>query len=287
MLEKILNKWTVIRKFDMGSKYEAYLCENDDEEFRILWWPDDCNGEANALFRKKIEKLVGLSNQFVLKIHDITFDKINARDVAVSEHFNGEPIFQASRGLTLVQKIYLLVQVLRGLSFMHRNGILHLNLKSDNVYVDLVNLQVKIINWGLAIPMDDVSSLKIKPAGTPFAMPHEIAFGRTKIIDTRADLFLWAALAYWIISGKQPFPERFLAKGNVEDLKQIMKEEKTPPSIKKYGITQRADDIILGMLNREPKLRPFKRADGIKAVLLKEFPAASKLQDDIIKMKLL
>ncbi|MBI2974932.1 MAG: protein kinase, partial [Deltaproteobacteria bacterium] len=199
MTEKILHKWNIIRKFDMGSKYEAYLCENDDEEFRVLWWPDCYNEEANALFRKRIEKLAGLSNQFVAKVYNVAFDKINGHDIVISEYFNGEPIFQASRGLTLVQKIHLLVQTLRGLSFIHRNGLLHLNLKSDNVHVDLVKLQVKIIGWGLAISMDDVNLLKTNPAGTPFAMPYEIAFGRAKIIDARADLFLWAVLAYWII----------------------------------------------------------------------------------------
>ncbi|MBI2974761.1 MAG: protein kinase, partial [Deltaproteobacteria bacterium] len=247
-------------------------------------WPDNYNEESNALFRKRIETLVGLSNQFVTKIHDIAFDKINGRDIVISEHFNGEPIFQASRGLTLVQKIYLLVQVLRGLSFIHRNGLLHLNLKSDNVYVDLVKLQAKIISWGIAIRMDEANLLKTKPVGTPFAMPHEIAFGRTKIIDTRADLFSWAVLAYWIIGDKQPFPERFLVRGNMEELKRIMNEEKSPLPLK--GASPRLNDIILGMLNREPKLRPFKRADGIKAVLLREFPEVIKLQDDVIKMKL-
>jgi serine/threonine protein kinase len=303
MSEQLLKKWKAISEIDMGHWNKAYLCEDGKGTPRVLWWPDLTKYEARfgigpfsegkkdaeayneikakcdevkSQFRKKIEKIAGLSNQYVAEIYGLEHDAENNRDIAISEYCHGEQVFFSSRGMAMGQKISVLVRILRGLDFIHSNGLLHLNLKSENVHVEIVKMLVKITNWGFAVSLEDKSELKGRMIGTSAYMPYEVIFSHTEKIDERADLFSWAVLAYYILTGAYPFPDRSLAKNNTEKLKNIIEKEKEPSPLSNFGdnVPKTLEEIVLGMLKKDPDARPFKNATSLVETCKEKWPEA-------------
>ncbi len=285
---KILKDWEAIAEVDMGSKQKAYLCENEQGEQKVLWWPDTLDYKVKDRFRKKIERIKGLSNPHIATVYDIIHDEETHKDIAFAEYCPGEPIFLASAMLTLVQKLRLLIHTMRGLEFMHENKLLHLNIKSDNVYAELVSLYAKVINWGAALPMEATKELAGKVVGTPAYIAPEIALGPIENIDCRADLFSWAVLAYQVLSGFFPFPDRIGTMGDANKLREIIGKEKPPQSIN--SVPDNLSGLVCGLLKSRPENRIYQNAKDIIKILAKDWPeaAAKELHPscDVLKTKL-
>ncbi len=112
------------------------------------------------------------------------------------------------------QCISLTLQVLRGLDHAHRHGVVHRDLKPDNLFVtrdhhghDLL----KIVDFGIARIVDEklADGLTTKVGaivGTPAYMSPEQALGED--IDGRADLYAVGIILYEMLSGSLPFKSK-------------------------------------------------------------------------------
>jgi serine/threonine-protein kinase len=97
----------------------------------------------------------------------------------------------------------LLDAVAAGLSYIHGQGILHLDLKPENVLLGEGG-QVKISDFGLALCQIDartLSALGVRQGSLDYCSPEQ-RFGLP--VDVRADLFSLATLAYELLTGKLP-----------------------------------------------------------------------------------
>ena len=71
----------------------------------------------------------------------------------------------------------ILLQVLKGLIFIHGRGVLHLDMKPNNIVCvsrKEGDLRVKIIDFGLARSMEGMESIPITTCGTPEFMSPEV-----------------------------------------------------------------------------------------------------------------
>jgi len=107
-------------------------------------------------------------------------------------------------------------EILRGLSKAHEVGIVHRDIKPDNVMVT-VDGSVKLLDFGLAKPFgtresalaskaiaeSDILTLKGRVMGTPSYMSPEQARGEP--VDERSDIFSFGVLLYEILTGRRPF----------------------------------------------------------------------------------
>src|SRR2546426_878885 len=102
---------------------------------------------------------------------------------------NALNIIDAGRGRTMSVQIDLVVQALRALAYLHRHGILHRDLKPDNVVV--VGAQVKVLDFGLSTYLE-----AIEPPGTAWVgtLPY-YQYYRTR--DDRVVVFHGAGNAAW------------------------------------------------------------------------------------------
>jgi eukaryotic-like serine/threonine-protein kinase len=98
----------------------------------------------------------------------------------------------------------IVLQVARGLELAHSNGIVHRDIKAENVLVTSAG-KVKIADFGLAKDLDSDAKLTADGAfiGTPLYMAPEI--GRVKAIDGRVDLYSLGVTLYYLVTGVQPF----------------------------------------------------------------------------------
>lgn len=106
-----------------------------------------------------------------------------------------------SQCLGLRQRLELVLQIAEGLSYAHRNLVLHRDIKPGNVLVT-DDGKVKLIDFGIAKPLqDDITALTQEnaPMTLRYASPEQLA---QETLTTRSDLWQLAALAYELLSGR-------------------------------------------------------------------------------------
>jgi serine/threonine-protein kinase len=97
----------------------------------------------------------------------------------------------------------VLTAIAAALGYLHGRGLLHLDLKPENVLCDGTGA-VKVSDFGLAQAQADaaaVSALDVRQGSLDYAPPEQ-RFGLP--VDARADLFALATLAYELLTGRVP-----------------------------------------------------------------------------------
>ncbi len=102
--------------------------------------------------------------------------------------------------------------VLSALIAAHKRGIVHRDIKPDNLMLasirsfetDMTEVQLKILDFGASLLLDDTSDINTSQGlmGTPYYMSPEQASGAP--LDQRSDLYSTAVVLYELISGKLP-----------------------------------------------------------------------------------
>ena len=94
-------------------------------------------------------------------------------------------------------------QVLSALCQAHENGIIHRDIKPQNIMV-LKNGQIKMMDFGIAkLPNTETVTVTDKAIGTVYYMSPEQARG--KKVDLRTDIYSFGAMMYELCTGKTPF----------------------------------------------------------------------------------
>lgn len=126
----------------------------------------------------------------------------------VMEFIPGETVQQlvdAIGPLELREVLRIGSQVARGLEAAHETGLIHRDIKPDNILVESgLELRARLTDFGLARAADDASLTQSgMVAGTPMYMAPEQARGEQ--LDHRADLFSLGSVLYAMVSGRPPF----------------------------------------------------------------------------------
>src|SRR5262245_15894573 len=154
----------------------------------------------------------------------------------------------AERPMKLRDALDIAIQTAQGIRAAHEKGVVHRDIKSANVMVNLQH-QVKIMDFGLAQLADATITQTAAIAGTPAYMSAEQAAGQTT--DRRTDIWSFGVLLYEMITGQLPFRgERTEA---VLHAIQFAKPE--PATALRSGLPIELDRIIGKCLAKDPAER--------------------------------
>src|SRR5262249_42051537 len=176
-------------------------------------------------FAHEARAVAALSHPNVLALHDVGSQ--DGVDYAVFELLEGRTLRQRLEGGPLPpgQALDCGVQMSEGLAAIHERGMVHRDLKPDNVFVTRSG-QVKILDFGLAKPPRATRvSTATNPGllvGTSGYMAPEQARGRPA--DARSDIFALGSVLYEMLSGRRAFPGETAA----DTLAALLREDPPP-----------------------------------------------------------
>lgn len=150
-------------------------------------------------------------------------------------------------GLIPEQKaLPMFLNILDTVAYLHRNGILHLDIKSNNVMIQ-PNGKIKLIDLGIASRMSEAS--ESTGFGTPAYMPPEQAEkGRC---GQYTDIFSLGIMLFEMLTGTVPFTGQ-----NTSEIRQNIKYQPTPKMKDYYPlINSDLQAIVERALAKEPMLR--------------------------------
>ncbi|HEV3440596.1 MAG TPA: serine/threonine-protein kinase [Gemmata sp.] len=157
------------------------------------------------------------------------------------------------RKFSEAEAIRIITQVGQALEYAHSRGVIHRDVKPDNVLV-LPDGRVKLTDFGLAKTIDADDDNLTRPAsglGTPQFMAPE-QFASAKTAGVRSDVYSLGVTLYNLITGRLPFD----GKNALAVMTQ--KEYERYPSAKSLvpGLSERVDAAITAALKPNPDSRP-------------------------------
>ena len=191
--------------------------------------------------------------------------------------------FPIRMGATVVAK------VARAMHFAHERGVIHRDLKPQNVMIDDESGEPKVLDFGLAKNVDKVALDQLTQMGaflgTPAYMAPEQAGGDPNLVDRRADTYALGAILYEVLTGRPPFT----GGSALNVIKKVLKEDPVPPQEIFPQAEPRLSAIALKALQKDPDDRfqsAGEFADAVEGVIgrvtrtLKAGPGASEGPDE-------
>ncbi len=243
--EIIFNRYRILDKYGEGEMGEVYKIKDIEKNIilalKLLKNKND--SELIKDFKKEYLMMSSLENPFFCRAFE--FFKFKEHYMFIMEFFEGLDIIKASKNLDFEQKIQLIVKVLRGLAYIHSQGIIHFDIKPENILVN--NEALKIMDLGLSSFKRRTIEKKIK--GTPQYISPEII--NNENVDIRTDLYSLGVIIFEIFTGRNPFSNKTveeIIKEKIEKRVEFTEEEK-------QKIPKELRSIILKLLQRMPSDR--------------------------------
>jgi len=152
-----------------------------------------------------------LSHPNILKAHNI--DRIGDTYFMVMEFLKGislkEFIKSHKNGISLIEAKPIIKDMAEALAHVHQQGIAHLDFKPANVFYDPDKKSVKLIDFGIARPLEQLERDEtlfdpgVLGALTPVYASNEMLLSLDP--DQRDDIYALACVTYELLSGKHPF----------------------------------------------------------------------------------
>lgn len=203
--------------------------------------------DSASRFQQEARAIAALCHPNICQIFDV------GADFLVLEFVEGSPL---KGPLSAAEALPLALEIASALEAAHKRGILHRDLKPDNVLV--TESGVKLLDFGLAkmTREPDIDTTRTTDGtllGTAAYMSPEQARGLS--LDARSDIFSFGALLYELLSGRRAFPGASI----LETLNAVTSSEPPP-------IESPLSSVVKKCLAKDPFHR-FQSAAELKAAL--------------------
>ncbi|WP_282419399.1 serine/threonine-protein kinase [Polyangium sp. 15x6] len=288
-------KYKVLRligRGGMGSVYEAQnVAIGKRVALKFLRTPAGADASVRARFHREARAVSAIESAHIVQIFD-TGETEAGEPFLVMELLQGEDLATRLRRLgrmNVPQAVAIAAQALRGLRRAHAAGVVHRDLKPQNVFLvdaDDGKTHVKIVDFGLSKVLGSEAELVAAsnlsaqdpltrvgtPVGTPFYMsPEQIE--ALDDIDPRTDIWSMGAILYEALAGAPPFSEPTFARLVIAIC------HRDPPDLGTLvpGLPEAIRSVVQRAMTRDRGVR-FSTAEEFLTALLEAVPDLERSQ---------
>lgn len=246
----------------MAVVFKAYdLLENRHVAVKILKDEYLHNEEFRRRFRNESKAIAMLSHPNIVRVFDVNFS--DTVQYIVMEYIDGITLkeYIGQQGaVKWKETIHFTVQILRALQHAHDNGIVHRDIKPQNVML-LQDGTIKVMDFGIArFARENGRTVADKAIGSVHYISPEQARGEQT--DERTDIYSVGVIMYELLTGQVPFD------GDTPvsiAIKQMQQEPALPTSINP-SIPVGLEEITLRAMQKEPELRYQSASEMLKDI---------------------
>jgi serine/threonine-protein kinase len=254
--EAFAGRYEIEREVGAGGMATVYRARDLKHERTVaikILKPELASALGRERFPREIKIIAQLSHPHILPLHDS--GETAGFLYYVMPFVEGESLrakLDREGPLSAQETVRILRGVADALAYAHAHGVVHRDIKPDNVMIS--GRHAIVTDFGVAKAVSAAGGEALTTVGialgTPSYMAPEQATGDVDI-DHRADIYALGVLAYEMLTGQQPF-HRPTAQATLAA--QVL-EEPEPPSVSRPGIAPGLDTLIMRCLAKEKAKR--------------------------------
>lgn len=286
ILNQTIGRYEIQEKIGEGAMAKVYRAYDPDINrsvaFKVLKSDFCVDEEYLSRFLREAKAAGALSHSNIVTVFDV--GKIDSSPYIMMELLEGKDLAEVLKERTklpISDVLVIALQLAKALHYAHNAGIVHRDIKPDNIIVLPDGESIKVADFGIA-RMDQQSEMQKTQVGsvlgTPRYMSPEQALGSSA--DGRSDLFAVGVIMYEMLTGKKAFDGE-----NIGTLMtQITQKQPTPIGTLCPEVPAGLRQIIQKLLHKKPERR-FQTGDELAKALGKELAAAREQREEQSKHK--
>ena len=280
------NRYIVEQPLGSGATATVYEAQDTQLERRVavkvLHPPGAADAQARAAFQQEAQLAAGLHHPHLAQVYDAGMD--DGLPYIIMERLEGQSLGDRALAgkIPSTEVIAILLQVCDALIAAHAAGIIHRDLKLDNIFLsdtfdDPPTPHVKLLDWGIAkvINRHVRQTAEGELVGTPQYLSPEQARGAE--VTPLSDVYSLGVVAYQLFLDRLPFE----AETSAEVMTMHLRSTPPPPRELWPEIPDQLEELVLGMLAKHPEDRPSVldvalRLDDVRIELEQRRPGSSE-----------
>ncbi|MCW8131904.1 MAG: serine/threonine protein kinase [Planctomycetota bacterium] len=246
----------VIKRIGRGAMSEVYLATHlaleTDVAIKVLRHPDRNDRRIAQRFLREARAAAQLSHENIVQIRNV--GREGELQFIEMEYLAGGSVGDLLKAGPFADMRFaadLLRGAAAGVQCAHKHGVIHRDLKPDNLMITKDG-KAKVVDFGLAAVLT-LEGSRLTQEGTILGTPHYMApeqwEGRP--VDERSDIYSLGATFYHLLTGKPPFD----GKTAVELISNYTHNRLVPPEDFNPSVPRRMSRLLMQMLEKEPDER--------------------------------
>jgi serine/threonine protein kinase/lipoprotein NlpI len=252
--------YRLVEKVGAGGMGEVHLADDTklQRQVALKFLPATLayDQEAKTRFTREAQAAAALNHPNIIHVYEV--GQFHGRPYFAMEYVSGDPLhrFAHDDPLSVEKVVEMMIQLCEGLAEAHSHGVVHRDIKADNIVVDKKG-RPRILDFGLATVTGDVKLTKTgSTLGTVAYMSPEQVSG--KQVDQRSDLFSLGVVLYELLTGRTPFKR----DSEAATLQAIVNDEPQPLTRYRSDIPEPLCKVVDKLLSKETDFR-YQTADGV------------------------
>ncbi len=259
--QTLASSYTIVRSIGeggMGRVYEARHTRIGGKRFAVkMLHPEFARqGDVLTRFQREAEAAATIQSPYVVDVYDVDRTE-DGRPFLVAEYLEGKEFanyLEEVGKMPVGAAVRVVRQVCKALTAAHAKGVVHRDMKPENVFLtgDPAQPTAKVIDFGIS-KLDDQGGAALTKTGmimgTPSYMAPEQARGER--VDHRADIYAVGAILYCALTGQRPFD----SGDPTATLTAVLTRDPPRPRSLEPGIPEPLEMIIQKAMAKRPQDR--------------------------------
>ncbi len=259
-------KYRILRPVGEGGMGTVFAAEHVDLEkvfaLKVLHRTSGEGAKERDKLRREARAASKLRHPNIVNVSDFG-ETPDGRVFFVMEYLEGASLGEILASEEVIEQarlVSILIQVCDGLHAAHKSGVVHRDIKPDNIFLvrEDGTETVKVLDFGVAVVGTPSAEKRRRVAGTPPYMSPEMIL--LQPIDGRSDLYSLGVVAYECLTGQRPFAR--------VSLRELLRRhvEVSPDPLRGHAVARGVHPALETTVMRALRKKPWERFPDAQAM---------------------